>query len=428
MKFRFYLLSLFLFIPNLVFAGMTGQVLGQAPELASGNTSYQCITAGGGRNWGSSSTDVGCVMPVSGTFSNFQVALSATSGTGSRQFTIFKNGVAQAIDATITNATTASDTTHSFSVVAGDIVSIRQITTGTLNSVSQRWALQFDAANVQEYPLLQTSFQGLTSGAVRYLSMQGDQGEQSSESNALTVMPTDGTISKLYVQLSTAAVAGSVDVVLRLNGGSEALTCSVAISGTTCNDTSHSVDVVAGDTLDWEVTNNGSASPVISIGVKFAPDVDGESVGLVGAGVTSFPQNFSNLYMVPFSGWAVTTTESQHQNVVLAGTIKKMRVLLSANVGGSGQTWVTALSKNGSDSALTCSIASGAATGSDTSNTVSLVDGDLISSHVTTSATTGNLTPSFSYVIAMTQPATPTPTATPTPSSSVPRLSLLGAG
>lgn len=71
-------------------------------------------------------------MPVSGTIKNLYIRIGAAqSATGSLVFTVRKNSVNQALTVTFTNAdgsnVTKSDTTNSFSVVAGDLITIQGV-------------------------------------------------------------------------------------------------------------------------------------------------------------------------------------------------------------------------------------------------------------------------------------------------------------
>jgi hypothetical protein len=75
--------------------------------------------------------------------------------------------------------------------------------------------------------------------------------------------------------------------------------------------------------------------------------------------------------------------------VPIACTLTRLFVSLAANVGGAAQTVTVTLRKNKVDTAVTCTIASGAAAGSDTAHTVTFAAGDLIDLKVVTSATTG---------------------------------------
>lgn len=145
---------------GLIYFGVSG-----APtELAVGTAGQALLTQGAGANpqWaavpqpvvfvttgvsslGSSSVFIGLATsnasepvvqfpaPRSGTVKNFYGHLSAAPGTGaSRTININKNGVNQTVSLSFgVSDTDVSDTSNSFSVVAGDLLSVRDVPSGT---------------------------------------------------------------------------------------------------------------------------------------------------------------------------------------------------------------------------------------------------------------------------------------------------------
>jgi hypothetical protein len=85
-------------------------------------------------------------MPFSGTLSKFYIIINetATTGidTGSRTFTIRKNGISTNVSVTFNNATTLikNDATNSVSFNEGDLLSISSACSGTTqNDIEVRW-------------------------------------------------------------------------------------------------------------------------------------------------------------------------------------------------------------------------------------------------------------------------------------------------
>jgi hypothetical protein len=72
--------------------------------------------------------------------------------------------------------------------------------------------------------------------------------------------PCSGTMRDLYVKCRTAPVGDTVVVTVRKTAAATALTCTVAIAGTTASDTSNTVSVTAGDALSVSVTGGASLS------------------------------------------------------------------------------------------------------------------------------------------------------------------------
>ena len=97
---------------------------------AAGTTFFP---AGGGGPPNSTEANVQSASPAA-TISKFYVHLSANIGTGNTiAFTFRDGGSDQSVTCTISGAAnTCNDTTHSVTVAAGDIISIKAVTTGTV--------------------------------------------------------------------------------------------------------------------------------------------------------------------------------------------------------------------------------------------------------------------------------------------------------
>lgn len=107
-------------------------IMGSATAVALTTTIYIPIAGGG-----LSSTTEGAVdipAPVASTLSNFYVELSAAPGVGnSVAVTVRKNAADTALTLTITGtAVSGSDTTHTVTVAAGDLLDIKVVPTGTI--------------------------------------------------------------------------------------------------------------------------------------------------------------------------------------------------------------------------------------------------------------------------------------------------------
>lgn len=78
-------------------------------------------------------TDSKFPCPVAGTVKNLYVSADgAISGANTAIFTVRKNGADQAVTCTVTaGALTANDTTHSFTVALGDLLSVKLVTSAS---------------------------------------------------------------------------------------------------------------------------------------------------------------------------------------------------------------------------------------------------------------------------------------------------------
>lgn len=81
------------------------------------------------------SGDTGLIVPCAGTVQSFYVNASASAG----NFAVYKNAVAQTLTTGSMGAATGNDTTHSFSVVAGDRILVRNTGTARVSS----WGMSF---------------------------------------------------------------------------------------------------------------------------------------------------------------------------------------------------------------------------------------------------------------------------------------------
>ena len=132
----------------------------QGPQGATGSAGATPAIFGGsgGSNLGASSTHyvgVGVTntneavsqvpAPRSGTLGNLYVKLGNSPGTGkSYAFTVRVGGSDQTITITVSDsATTGSDTSHTVSVAAGDLICIKSAPTGTPTAVTMNWSMTY---------------------------------------------------------------------------------------------------------------------------------------------------------------------------------------------------------------------------------------------------------------------------------------------
>jgi hypothetical protein len=98
---------------------------------------------------------------------------------------------------------------------------------------------------------------GLSAGAARYAPP--GYGALAATEYGLPC-PATGTLRGLFVKTRTAVAGDSAVVTLRKNGVATSMTCTIAASGTSAQDTSNTVSVTAGDVLSLSVTAGGGYS------------------------------------------------------------------------------------------------------------------------------------------------------------------------
>lgn len=241
------------------------------------------------------------------------------------------------------------------------------------------------------------------SGATVYggLSFANYIGLSATENQRQQLISTGGTLKNLRVESTVAPGATkSIVVTLRKNGAATALTATLSNTDTQASDTSNSVTVAAGDLVCWEfVASAAHATTALRVSCEFEGSTAKQSILLS----NSDGGNFATTYC-PASGddsGVNQTYNPARQTIATAGTIKNLYVKVNAALGG-GNSGVWTLYKNGSSTGLTVTISGASDTsGSDTTNSVSVVAGDDIAVQC---AGTG-VNPSF-YKLGMTFVAT----------------------
>lgn len=120
-----------------IFSTNTGWARVGADEIVMGALTLGAVTAArylapGVGLLSASSTEIQLPVPRPGTMRNLRINCIAGVGPGNVTVTVRKNGVATTLTVTMLNtATSGSDTTHSFTVAAGDLISV-QVTKDTL--------------------------------------------------------------------------------------------------------------------------------------------------------------------------------------------------------------------------------------------------------------------------------------------------------
>lgn len=74
-------------------------------------------------------------------------------------------------------------------------------------------------------------------------------------------VPATGKLRNLYALAGVAPSGGTAAVTVRVNGADTAITCTVADGGTTAQDTTHSVNVNAGDQVSIKVVCSAGTPP-----------------------------------------------------------------------------------------------------------------------------------------------------------------------
>ena len=380
----------------------TTQVIVGGYSAASGagmtNAYFNCVQ--GGFTWNATETTRYQIMPTAGTFSKLYVKLSASPGSSKSWTITFRlNGASQSLAATVSESdTTANDTTHSVSVVAGDLIDIQCTASNSPAAASAIWSFQFLGSTADETLCLGTMGTPNTSSA-SYMPLQNhDQsyaGLISNEAYTREPWPSDGTLKKMYVWLSASPGSSKYwTFYLRLQGSNSALTVDITGSATTGNDTSHTdVISIVGNASPYTLINASitpsslPAACYYSISFVFVPSSPGESVILSGQNGTVIAQ--ASLYAMLSRGaynTAWDATEANTVQLIQRCTLEKLCVLDARYVGGN--TWTVAVRVAGSTTGLTATTRPTGGAGWDLTDGAACANGDSVSLYCSAKANT----------------------------------------
>ena len=205
------------------------------------------------------------IAPTSGNFKNLFVRLSvAPGGTASRTFTAQRNDVATTLACTIVGAaTTCSDTTNSFTVVAGDTVRVLE-SPSAVNpaSATAQLGIAFVADTDGEFMLVQSGAAGLSSTLVNYVTPAAGRNNTADTIEANHVVLGQAcTVKRIFSNLNGPPGAGtSFRLTLRVNGVDSVLGCTMADAATSCN---AAADVTIGDDALLSNQSTPSGGPTL---------------------------------------------------------------------------------------------------------------------------------------------------------------------
>lgn len=236
-----------------VFAGVTED------DLNATTTEYNAFY--GRVAWGISETSRKTMISTGGTIKKLYVSLTGTADTAkSYVFTVYKNGSSTSLTCTVSGAsdTTCSDTSNSFSVAAGDYITIQSAPSGTPTVRDAKWSVVFQATTAGEF-VIPTIYTPSSNSAVTYWSHGGTSGGTSTSNNSRTSIYSGFTQKNQYVLLDTAPGGSGSWVFSNENGtGSNVI---ISSDSTTGNATG---DVTWSDSESAELTTTPTSTPTIS--------------------------------------------------------------------------------------------------------------------------------------------------------------------
>jgi len=347
-------------------------------------TEYNSVA--GGYTWLSGTAARSQVVSTAGKIKNLHIELDAAPGTGddTYTFTLMYDGSPSALTCAIAGtATSASDTTHEIDVVAGKLIILRVVSSGSpANTPNAQWAVMFSGTTANESLILGVA--AATNATPKYYPISAAVAAGANvEANARQVIPTAGTIKNLYVSSNTWAGTGTYTITVNYDSAPTTLTCNVADTALTGNDTTHSFAVAAGHTVSLTVaiTSGTPTSANLNLGMTFVATTDGESMILGTSGSRTLDTANTMYHMLPTGLWDLVwnATETNMQHLGQVCQLNNLYVLLGGTPGAGTSYDFTVESNTATATGITCQIANAATTGNDTTHTATLANLDNIS-------------------------------------------------
>jgi len=277
------------------------------------------------------------------TLSNLNIKMTAGPGVGTTiNYTLYVNGSASTLVAACSEAVaTCSDSTHSVSVVRGDVIVLRAETgAGAPTYTTVVGYLKKSVPNTNRDDPIGGSNTAtiLSAGTTNYTSLFT---ANVNSAEGVTPLPIGGKVSKFIVSLDGSPGAGkSYAVTLRKNQADTNVTCIVADSATTCEDNINYASYSAQDNLSVKVVPSGTPSArYITVGAVFSSETSGYF--LLSSGASS--PSTSATHYGPITGASASTSSTTTNNQLLPGGMYLVaytgKVLTAPENGAGTQSW-----------------------------------------------------------------------------------------
>ena len=235
-------------------------------------------------------SDAEMVVPVSGVLKILYSRVSANpnngGGTQSYTFTVRLNGADTAITCAASETTpTCSDVTNEVSVVAGDLINLEVVSSGTPTAGNQTGALNLYSTSSGGADN-STALMGISSSVAisatvtNYLAPMTYGDPTTVEGDAELLVAADGVLKNFYIALDgdpdNGAGTQSYAFTVRTNEANISITCTVSDGSTTCTDLTNTAAVTAGQRVSIScVPANTPTVRIARFGLVFVPDIEG---------------------------------------------------------------------------------------------------------------------------------------------------------
>jgi len=323
-------------------------------------------------------SSVELMITAAGTLKNFKVKLGTAPGAGDTwTFTVRKNEADQALVVAIADANTeGSDEVNTVSVVPGDTICVSAVETNAPENTTVAFSLEFDSTTADETLWGGGSFYGSLSTTNTEYTGPFRCDKTTNEVDTYFVAPMSGTLKNLYVALDNAPGVGkSRAFTVRQNAGDTSVTCTISDTNKTGNDTVHTLNVTAGERINFKMVPAGTpVASKVRVGCTFVPSTSGQfAIGWVGGDT---PHAFAIEYVCPTGGKIFGGGETGRQQRCDACTTVAMYAWLGT-APGAGNSWVLTLRDDEADTGLAVTI-SDADTSGNTASSDAIADGSML--------------------------------------------------
>ncbi len=343
------------------------------------NNQYIPISGNGTNSVESTMQDI---IPINATIKRVRWELFTAPGAGkSRTLVARVNGVSSALTMTIADTATSATSTTAVSFSPGDLASFLHTMSGIPASSGSYLVVEWETDNHNQSFMVGNTGSTQVGSSTWYFPLTGVQlVADTVEYNTELIVPGGFTLKNMYARVTTGAGFGQTkSFTIRKNGADTSITKTASGGAAqTVSDTTNSVAVVAGDTINMKIVGSiaaNNSSHRFSLGMT--ADRQGEFI--IGNAVRANFGTPGPEYHVAHGALPVyTSTESDHQQRVDKRLLIKKMFSESSAVPDNLATLRIRLRKNGADTPLQADIINPNSTGNDTGN-VYFNDGDLMS-------------------------------------------------
>jgi hypothetical protein len=220
------------------------------------------------------------------------------------------------------------------------------------------------------------AFASVPGGSIRYLPLAGTSGQSATEVAARFPIPCDGTLHRLWAQVTTNNTVTTSTLTLRLNGVDTGLTLDIP-AGSTANHSNvvDDVQVSAGDLVSVRL-NVGVGTNIedLHFALGFTPDANNQSI-VVSMATLTLPN--LNRYHVGVGSFSANATEAVAQTLMpTSGGLGQIHAQAGTNTANGAMDVV--LRANESDTAARVEIPAGSTALNTDANLAALSPGQRI--------------------------------------------------